>query len=95
MPSLRTPGTPTFQPRISLGIVYVLVLFFVYCLIFVAPALYDVLVSVPPGPEQQELARQVAREVVRPRLPIALGAGTLTTLLGVYLNVLPGMRRRG
>jgi hypothetical protein len=40
------------------------------------------------------MAKQVARQVVRPRLPLAFGAAALTTLLGVYLGVLPGLRRR-
>jgi hypothetical protein len=94
MASPHAPDEPTFQPRISLGIVYTIVLFFVYCLLFTAPALYEVLNSMPPGPEQEEMAKQVARQVVRPRLPLAFGAGALTTLLGVYLRVLPGFRRR-
>jgi hypothetical protein len=94
MASPRPPDAPSFQPRISLGIVYTLVLFFVYCLLFTAPALYEVLVSMPPGPEQEEMAKQVARQIVRPRLPLAFGAGALTTVLGVYLGVLPGYRSR-
>jgi hypothetical protein len=93
MASPRAPDTPSFQPRISLGIVYTLVLFFVYCLLFIASDLYEVLVSMPPGPEQEEMAKQVARQVVRPRLPLAFAAAALTTVLGVYLRVLPGYRR--
>ena len=94
-PARDRGGPARFQPRISLGVIYTIGLFFVYCLLFTAPALYEVLVSMPPGPEQEEAAKQVAREVVRPRLPLAFGMGAITTLLGVYFRVLPGYRAMG
>ena len=86
------PAQPMFQPRLSLGIVYVLVFFFVYCLALVGPALYEVLITMPPGPEQEEMAREVARETVRPRLWIALVAAIATTAAAAYAQILPGVR---
>jgi hypothetical protein len=84
----------TFQPRFTLGILYLFGFFFVYCLLLVAPSLLEVLETVPTGPEQQQAAEQVAREVVRPRLWIAVLLSALTTVLGAHYRVLPGMRAR-
>jgi hypothetical protein len=84
----------TFQPRFTLGILYLFGFFFVYCLLLVAPALLEVLRTVPTGPEQQAAAEQVAREVVRPRLWIAVLLSALTTVLGAHYRVLPGMHAR-
>ena len=85
---------PTFQPRFTLGIVYLFGFFVLYCLIAVAPDLYQVMGSVPPGPELEEAAREVTRRVIRPRLPVALGAALLTTFFAGRAGWLPGMRQR-
>ena len=81
------------QPRMTLGIVYVLVFFFLYALALAGPALHQVLVSMPPGPEQEAMAEEVAREAVRGRLGIALVASLLTVAGAGYAKLLPGIRR--
>ena len=63
-PYYRKAG-PTFQPRFTLGLVYLFGFFFLYCLLLIAPSLLEVAQTVPPGPEQQEAAQKVAHEVVR------------------------------
>lgn len=86
-------GRPTFQPRFALGLLYTMAICFASCLLFIAPDLYAIWSSMPADPAMQEEAFRVAREVVRPRLPLALGAGTLVTLVCVRVGVLPGLRR--
>jgi hypothetical protein len=92
-PYYRRVGT-TFQPRFTLSILYLFGFFFLYCVLLVAPSLLEVLQSVPPGPEQQEAAQQVAHEVVRPRLWVAALLSALTTVLGAHYRVLPGLHGR-
>jgi hypothetical protein len=75
--------------------IYILVFFFVYCFLLIAPALIEVLRTVPPGPEQELAARQVAQQVVQPRLWIALALAVATGGLGIAKGVLPGTRQRG
>jgi len=89
----RKVGT-TFQPRFALGILYLFGFFFVYCLLLVAPSLVEVLQTVPTGPEQQEAAQQIAHDVARPRLWIAVVLSALTTILGAHYRILPGLRSR-
>jgi ABC-type sulfate transport system permease component len=89
-PHLRRP--PTFQPRFTLSLLYLFGFFLLYCLLFVAPELYEVLRNVPTGPEQEQAAREAARQAVRPRLPYALAAALVTTVVAVRAGWLPGMR---
>ena len=83
---------PTFQPRFSLGLVYLFGFFFLFCMLLIAPSLIEVLQTVPTGPEQEEAAAKVAKEVIQPRLWIAFGLSSLTTVLGAHFRVLPGFR---
>ena len=61
-------------------------------LLLIAPQLFEVLRTVPPGPEQQQIAEQVAKETVQPRLGYAFLAAVVTVALGMYKGVLPGTR---
>jgi len=89
----KTGGT--FQPRFTLSILYLFGFFFLYCLLLVAPSLLSVLQTLPPGPEQQAAAEQLAREVVAPRLWIAVVLSAVTTILGAHYRLLPGLRYDG
>jgi hypothetical protein len=90
----RKKGGATFEPRFTLGVLYLFGFFFVYCLLLVAPALLQILATVPTGPEQEAAARVAAQEAVQPRLWIAAAASALSTILGAHYRVLPGMRSR-
>lgn len=90
----RAQRSPGFQPRVTLGILYVAAFFLAWSLLLVAPELWRVLETVPPGPTQQEIASRVAREAVRARFGVALAAALATTGLGIYMRALPGMRER-
>ena len=85
---------PRFQPRFTVGLFYLVAFFFLYCRLLVSPQLYEVLRTVPPGPEQEELATQRVREAIRPRFWIPLVASVVTTAIGARSGVLPGMRPR-
>ncbi len=94
-PPRRRPQRPTLRPRFTLSILYLFVFFMLYALLLVSPALFDVAQSLPPGPEQQEVARQVAKQAAQPRLWMAALAAVVTTGIGIYAGVLPGMRSEG
>ncbi len=66
--------------------------FFLFCALLVAPALVGLAVSMAPGPELQARAQQVAHDTIRGRLPLAFLAALVTTGLGLYTRVLPGLR---
>jgi hypothetical protein len=84
--------TPLPKPRFTIGLLYLFGFFFLYCFALVTPALWEVLRTLPPGPEQQSAAAQAAQQAVQPRLPIALAAAILTTAIGIWKRLLPGAR---
>ena len=88
----RRSRSPTFQPRFTLSLLYLFGFFLLYCLLFVAPELYEVMQNVPPGTEQEQAAQEITHQVIRPRLPYALAAALATTVLAARAGWLPGMR---
>ena len=88
----RSRPPRSFQPRFTLSLLYVAAFFFLFCMVLVAPSLYEVWQTVPAGPEQQEEAKRLAQEVVQPKLRIAFVAAVAATALGAYTRVLPGMK---
>lgn len=87
-PRRRPPPLP--RPRFTLGILYLLAFFFVYCFALAGPALWEVLQTTPPGPEQEAIAARAAQEAVQSRLWIAFVAAVVTTGIGMAKGVLPG-----
>ncbi len=75
-----------------MSLIYLFGFFFLYCSLLIAPALYEVAQTLPPGPEQEEVAKRVAQQAVQPRLAIAIAASVFTTTLGAHFKVLPGLR---
>lgn len=84
----------SFQPRITLALVYFALFFFAFCLLFALPALFEIARSVAPGPEQQEAALEATRALIRPKLPVAVALALVATGLGIYTGRLPGTRPR-
>jgi len=76
------------------SLIYLFGFFFLYCLVMIAPALYEVAQTLPPGPEQEEAAKQAAQQAIQPRLAIAIAASVFTTTLGAHFKILPGLRPR-
>ncbi len=75
-----------------MSLIYLFGFFFLYCMLLIAPALWEVLQTLPTGPEQEEAAKQAAQQVIQPRLAIAITASVVTTTLGAHFKVLPGLR---
>ena len=92
MPEPKRPRPPAFQPRFTLTILYLFAFFLLYCLILVAPTLFEVARALPPGPEQQAAAEAAAREAVRGRLLFAFLAALASVSLGAHFRRLPGLR---
>ena len=97
-PPPRHRRPPPFEPRFTLGLLYLGGFFFLFALLVVAAPLWELWQSLPPGSEESEealaQARELARETLRPRLWIALTAALVTTAVGAYAGVLPGTGRR-
>jgi hypothetical protein len=92
MSAPRSSRPPPFQPRFTIGLFYLAGFFFLYCLVILAPDLWHVLQTVPPGPEQEQAAAEVARQAIRGKLLLALMAALATTAIGGRAGWLPGMR---
>jgi hypothetical protein len=88
------PREATFHPRFLLTLLYLVGFFFAAALLLILPELLEVLAEVPPGPEQQEIAKRAAQRAAGPKLLPALVISLLLTVGGTYLEVLPGLRER-
>lgn len=97
--SAQPPPRPraTFKPRFTLSLLYLAGLFFVYCLLLIAPELGEVLR--PAGPEDEaalkQAASEAARRAVAPKLPVAIVLAIATLFLGAKVGFLPGLRPSG
>ena len=78
------------RPRFTLMMLYLFAFFFLFCLILVGPALWEVLQTVPPGPEQEEAAKRAAQEAARGKLGIAFVLAVAAVGIGSYSGWLPG-----
>jgi hypothetical protein len=93
-PTQSDPGptrpTPTFRPRFTIGIVYLVIFFVLFSFLQVLPSLLDLLAELPPGPAQEKAAERIMREGSSPLISLVLSLAA--TSLGSYFQVLPGMR---
>jgi hypothetical protein len=78
------------RPRFTLGMLYLFGFFFLFCLVLVLPALFEVFRSMPPGPEQQQAAHEAAREAAGGKLGLAFALATAATGIGMFRGWLPG-----
>jgi hypothetical protein len=93
LPPRRRPPQ-VFRPQFTLSLLYVFAFFFLFCLMIVAPALYEVWQTMPPGPEQEAAAERAARTAMGSRSYVALFAAVAVTAVGAYARALPGLRTR-
>jgi hypothetical protein len=95
-PKRGTAPRSRFEPRFTLGLLYLFAFFFLYALLFVTPALIEAYRGLPPGPAQEdlELASRIAQQALRGKLRLAFAAAALSTAGGIWIGVLPGLRRR-
>jgi hypothetical protein len=76
-------------------LLYVVALSFVYCFAIASPVLYrfyQIGSTGSAGPQDQAMLAEAMREALRGRLWIAVVAAALTTALGIWARVLPGLR---
>ncbi|MFP6641090.1 MAG: hypothetical protein VCC04_12665 [Myxococcota bacterium] len=78
-----------FRPRFSIGMIYLVGFFFLFAFLQILPDLVGLL-DLPPGPEQERAARELAREHSDPLTSLLLSV--LATSVGGYYQVLPGLR---
>ncbi len=87
-PLRRRP--PSFRPRFTISVFYLVFFFVLASFAQVLPELID-LVGQPLPPDVQEArASELMREGAS--LYVSLGISITVTALGTYLQVLPGMR---
>ena len=80
------------RPRFTLGMLYLFGFFFLFCMLLVVPALWEVLHGMPPGPEMQEAASRAARQAMQGKMALAFALATTATGIGMYRGWLPGTR---
>ena len=78
-----------FRPRFTIGILYLAVFFFFFAFLQILPDLIRLL-ELPPGPEQEAAARELARQKSNPLLSIILSVAA--TGVGAYYEILPGLK---
>ena len=88
------PVRSAFRPRFTLSLLYLFGFFFLFALLLVIPELIGAYRNLPPGTgdEQLDIAREIAKETILPRLWLAIAASVFATTLGVHYDVLPGLR---
>ncbi len=87
-----------FRPNFTLSILYLIAFFFLFCMLFLLPALSEFTATIPPGTpdaEAQAMIEEFASKTIRPRLGWMLVAATAVTGLGIYAGFLPGTKRNG
>ena len=92
-PLLSRRSAPAFRPSFTLALLYLGAFFVLFAFLLILPDLLAVLRDIPPGPEQEQMAREVARQAAKPRLLWAVGLALGAVGLGAYLEVLPGLKR--
>ena len=92
-PLLSRRRAPAFRPSFTLALLYLGAFFVLFAFLLILPDLLAVLRDIPPGPEQEQMAREVARQAAKPRLLWAVGLALGAVGLGAYLQVLPGLKR--
>lgn len=89
-PQRSAPVVP--RPFFTLAILYLFLLFFLFAFLLVAPALWEVAQTVPPGPQQEQAAYEAARLASQGRILPALLMAIATLVVGVKYRLLPGLR---
>ena len=80
-----------FRPRFTIGILYIAGFFFFFAFLQIMPDLIQLL-DLPPGPDQEIAAQELARKKSNPLLTLLLSVGA--TAAGAYYALLPGLSER-
>ena len=80
-----------FRPRFTIGILYLAGFFFFFAFLQILPDLIQLL-ELPPGPDQEMAAKELARRKSNPLLSLLLSVAA--TSAGAYYEFLPGLSER-
>jgi len=80
-----------FRPRFTIGILYIAGFFFFFAFLQIMPDLIQLL-ELPPGPDQEIAAKELARKKSNPLLSLILSV--VATGAGAYYEILPGLSER-
>ena len=81
----------SFRPRFTIGIFYIVGFFFLFAFLQIMPDLIQLL-ELPPGPDQEIAAQELARKKSNPLLSLILSV--IATSAGAYYAILPGLSER-
>jgi hypothetical protein len=77
-------------------LLYLAAFFAFFAFVFALPDLIAAARELPAGgeltPEERDVAREVGRNALRGRIPLALGAAVVVTGLAIWRRALPGLR---
>jgi hypothetical protein len=83
-----------FEPRFTLVIVYFFVFIVAWGVILAAPEMMEAWRELPPDADPAEAGRQVVRDALRGRMFTAGLAALISLGALIWLDVMPGLRRR-
>ena len=84
---------PPPRARFTAALLYLFGFSFLFSLLFALPALLRTFLALPPEAQSDlALARDVARDALRTRLPLCFAAAVLATGIGIGTRRLPGFR---
>jgi len=77
-------------------LLYLFLFFAFFAFVFALPDLVSAARELPAGgeltPEERDVAREVGRNALRGRIPLALGTAAVVTGLAIWRRALPGLR---
>ena len=83
-----------FQPRFTLVIVYFFVFVLVWGLLLAAPEMLEAWRELAPEADPAQAGRAAVRNALRGRMLTAALAAVISMALLIWLDVLPGLRRK-
>lgn len=83
-----------FEPRFTLVIVYFFVALLVWGLLLAGPEMLEAWGELPPDADPAEAGREAVRNALRGRMPTAALAAVISMGALIWLDVLPGLRRK-
>ena len=87
------PPRPGFRPHFTLLVLYFATFFIGFALLLILPEMLEAAESLPPEADPQEAGSRVARAIAGPRLLGAFTLAAITSGLGAYYQVLPGIKK--
>jgi hypothetical protein len=87
-------GEAKFEPRFTLVILYFFVFLVTWGLLLAGPEMLEAWGELPPNADPAEAGREAVRDALRGRMPTAALAAVISMGALIWLDVLPGLRRK-